>query len=182
MLKLLIIVQKRGVDRGVLLVHKSPILFQLSIQSLFLLLDLLDQPDHGAVVSGHDVGQCQTVKVHHRLFDLIQLCLADHVLIHDGPGVSVDIVDADHRQDVGQHHHCPQQKNRQKQPLLQRHFSFHILFYPPFLPLPGRNALHHIIQLFLKRRAGGIALCHAPGKFRHRVPELPTDPLELGIL
>ena len=53
------------------------------------------------MVRRHDVGQGQTVYVHDRLPDILQPLLADHVLIHNGPRVGVDIVDAEYRQNVG---------------------------------------------------------------------------------
>ena len=120
MLKLLIVFQKGTVKAHIPGGHKGLIICQLLVQNQLLLFDLLNQPDHGAVIRRHDMGQSQTVQIHHRLFDLVQPGLADHIFIRDGPCVAVHVVDAEHSQDIGQHHDRSQQKDRQDQTLLQR--------------------------------------------------------------
>ena len=53
------------------------------------------------MVRRHDVAESQAVDVHNGPPDVLQLRLADHVLIHNDPSVGVDIVDAEHPQDIG---------------------------------------------------------------------------------
>ena len=104
----------------ILLRHKGRVVAQPLVHRTLLRLDLLDQPDHGGVVRRHDVGQGKAVQVHHGAADLLQPALADHVLVHDGARVGVDVVDAEHRKDVGQKRHQSQQNNGDDEPLLQR--------------------------------------------------------------
>lgn len=70
------------------------------------------------MIRRHDVGQGQAVQVHHGAADVLQPGLADHIFIYDGPGVGVDIVDAEHSQEIGQQRHQAQKNDRQNQALL----------------------------------------------------------------
>ena len=70
------------------------------------------------MVRRHDVGQGQAVDVHHGAADVLQLGLAGHVLVHDDPCVGVDVVDAEHGQQVGQQRDQAQQDDGQNQALL----------------------------------------------------------------
>ena len=70
------------------------------------------------MVRRYDVGQGQTVNVHHGTPDVLQLRLADHALVHNAPRVGVDVVDAEYRQDIGQQRHNPQEDDGENQPLL----------------------------------------------------------------
>ena len=118
-LESVIVIQQGAVHRLVVRADKSLVVRQLPVQHRLLRLDLLHQLDHGGVICRHDVGQGQAVEVHHGAADLLQLRLADHVLVHNSPGVGVDIVNAEHRQEIGQQRYQSQQDNRQDQALLQ---------------------------------------------------------------
>ena len=119
MLELGIALQKGLIRLPVLFGDNPLVSAQFFIQGGLLRLDLLHQLDHGGVIRRHDVGQGQAVEVHHGAADLLQLRLADHVLVHNSPGVGVDIVNAEHRQEIGQQRYQSQQDNRQDQALLQ---------------------------------------------------------------
>ncbi len=56
--------------------------------------------------------------IHHGTADIFQFRLADHILIHNGSGIGVDIVDAEYRQKIGQQCYQAQQDDRQDQTLL----------------------------------------------------------------
>ena len=104
------------INQGVL---EAVVTAQQGVQGGLLRLDLLDQPDHGGMVSCHDVGQGQAVNVHQGAPDLLQLPLADHVLVYNGARVGMDVVDAEHRQDIGQKRHQSKQDNGYDQALLK---------------------------------------------------------------
>ena len=125
MLEGAVVLQQGAVDRLVLPAHKGLVVRQLSVQLRLLRLDLLDQADHGGVVRRHDVAEGQTVNVHHGAADVLQLRLTDHILVHNGPGVGVDVVDAEHRQEIGQQRYHAQQDDGQNEALLQCELSFH---------------------------------------------------------
>ena len=129
MLEGVVVLQQGAVDRAVLLGDKGLILRQLFVQRRLLRLDLLDQLDHRGMVRRHDVGQRQPVDVHYGAPDVLQPGLADHILVYDGPRVSVDVIDADSRQDVGQQGDQPQKKDGHDEPLLQCKLAFHM--FPP---------------------------------------------------
>ena len=65
-----------------------------------------------------DSEERQAVNFHDRLPDLRQAFLADHTGIHNGPRVGMDVVDAEHRQNIGQQSNQPQQDHGQNQALL----------------------------------------------------------------
>ena len=125
MLKGIVVFQKGLVGPQVLFPYKLPVGGQPFIQAGLFCFDLLDQADHGGVVRGHDVGQGQAVNIHHGAPDLLQLPLADHVLVYNGARVGMDVVDAEYRKDIGEQRHQSQQNNGQDQALLQCQFGFH---------------------------------------------------------
>ena len=131
-----VVLQQGAVDRAVLLGDKGLILRQLFVQRRLLRLDLLDQLDHRGMVRRHDVAERQPVDVHYGAPDVLQPGLADHILVYDGPRVSVDVVDADSRQDVGQQGNQSQKKDGHDKPLLQCKLAFH-MFPPSKLRSPG---------------------------------------------
>ena len=119
MLEAVVAAQQGAVDLLVRPGGEGGVGAQLFIQGGLLRLDLLDQPDHGGVVSRHNVGQGQAVNVHHGAPDLLQLPLADHILVYNGARVGVDVVDAEHCQDIGQKRHQSKQDNGDNQALLK---------------------------------------------------------------
>lgn len=125
MLKCIVVLQKGAVGLPVLPGHKGFIAGQLLVQSGLLRLNLLNQTDHRGVVRGHNVGQGQPVDVRQRMPDFLQPPLADHIFVHNGPCVGVDIMDAEHRQEIGQQGHQAQQDDGQNQALLQRQLVSH---------------------------------------------------------
>ena len=118
-LEAVVTAQQGAVDLLVRPGGEGGVVAQLLVQSGLLRLDLLDQPDHGGMVSCHDVGQGQAVNVHQGAPDLLQLPLADHVLVYNGARVGMDVVDAEHRQDIGQKRHQSKQDNGYDQALLK---------------------------------------------------------------
>ena len=64
--------------------------------------------DHRSVIRRHNVAESQAMNVHHRPPDLLQVRLTGHILIHNGPSIGVDIIDAEYRQNVGQESYQPQ--------------------------------------------------------------------------
>ena len=76
------------------------------------------------MVRRHDMAEGQAVDVHDGAPDILQIRLADHIFVHNGSRVGVDIVDAEDRQNIGQQRHQAQQDDGQNQTLLQ--FSFHM--------------------------------------------------------
>ena len=101
------------IERGILLRDKALIIGQHLVQRGLLRLDLLDELDHGGVIRRHDVGQRQKMDVHHRAPDFLQPSFADHILVHNGFRVGMDVIDAEHRQNVGQKCHQSKQNNGQ---------------------------------------------------------------------
>ena len=61
------------------------------------------------MVGGHDVGQRQTVNIHDGAPDILQPFLAGHALVHNGPRVGVNVIDAEYRQNIGQQRNQAQQ-------------------------------------------------------------------------
>ena len=108
MLECVIVPQEGAVGLCAVLGDKLLVGGQLLIQSFLLRLDLLDEPDHGGVVCGHDMGQRQQMDICQGAPDPLQLPLTDHVLIHNDTRVAVDIIDAENSQDIGQQRHQPQ--------------------------------------------------------------------------
>ena len=117
-LEFFIIFPKRAVNLHVFFGHERLVGRQLFVQHSLLRLDLLDQSNHGRMVLRHDMGQRQRMNVHDGPPYLLQTGFADHVLVHDGPRVGVDVVDTEHRQNIGQKGHQSQQEDGQNQTLL----------------------------------------------------------------
>ena len=84
MLKRVIILNKGLIKSRIFLRNRTLITGQHSVQRNLFFLNLLDKPNHGSVVCGHDMGQGQQMDVHHRAPDLLQLPFADHILIYNG--------------------------------------------------------------------------------------------------
>ena len=126
-LKLLIVLRESAAGLQLLRKGGSRVFLQEPVQGRLLLLNLPNQPDHSSMVRRHDVAERQAVNVHHGPADLLQPRLTGHVLIHDYAGVGIDIVDAEHRQQVGQQRHQAQQDDGQNQALLQGQLSLHAI-------------------------------------------------------
>ena len=120
-----IVFQKGLVGLLVRFGHKAAVIRQPAVQGLLFRLDFRHYLNHGSVVCRHDMGQRQPVDVHHGPADFLQLRLADHIVVHNGRRVGVDIINAEHRQQVGQQRYQSQQNHRQDEPLPQSELTFH---------------------------------------------------------